>query len=114
MEQLLRDPALLAVPFFVLFIGLELLALRVLETDEDAPRVGYSARDSATSLSMGLGSVVVNLGARTLALAGYTLLYAVLAVVEVRLFLRYVAHGAEPFHEPEQVREPDAPLQFSY
>ncbi|KGN37169.1 cytochrome ubiquinol oxidase subunit I [Knoellia subterranea] len=45
----------------------------------------------------------------------FTLLYAVLAVVEVRLFLRYVAHGAEPFHEPEQVAETaDAPLQFSY
>ncbi|KGN31688.1 cytochrome BD ubiquinol oxidase subunit I [Knoellia sinensis KCTC 19936] len=45
----------------------------------------------------------------------FTLLYAVLAVVEVRLFLRYVAQGAEPFHEPEQVSEAaDTPLQFSY
>ena len=44
----------------------------------------------------------------------FTLLYAVLAVVEVRLFLRYVAHGAEPFHEPEQAPAQDAPLQFSY
>lgn len=44
----------------------------------------------------------------------FTLLYAVLAVVEVRLFLRYVAHGAEPFHEPETAPAQDAPLQFSY
>ncbi|WP_353952138.1 cytochrome ubiquinol oxidase subunit I [Knoellia sp. S7-12] len=44
----------------------------------------------------------------------FTLLYAVLAVVEVRLFLRYVAHGAEPFHEPESEPAEDAPLQFSY
>ena len=73
----MRDPALLAVPFFVLFIVLELVALRVLETDEDAPPAGYDRRDSAASLSMGLGSVVVNLGARTLALLGYTALYAV-------------------------------------
>ncbi|MFC7485224.1 cytochrome ubiquinol oxidase subunit I [Knoellia sp. CPCC 206453] len=44
----------------------------------------------------------------------FTLLYAVLAVVEVRLFLRYVAHGAEPFHEPEDAPAEDAPLQFAY
>ena len=44
----------------------------------------------------------------------YTLLYAVLAVVEVRLFLRYVAHGAEPFHEPDEAVAEDAPLQFAY
>lgn len=45
----------------------------------------------------------------------YTLLYAVLAVVEVRLFLRYVAHGAEPFHDPaEHAPVEDAPLQFAY
>ena len=44
----------------------------------------------------------------------YTLLYAVLAVVEVRRFLRYVAHGAEPFHEPDEAVAEDAPLQFAY
>jgi cytochrome d ubiquinol oxidase subunit I len=44
----------------------------------------------------------------------YTLLYAVLAVVEVRLFLRYVAHGAEPFSEPDEAPARDAPLQFAY
>jgi sterol desaturase/sphingolipid hydroxylase (fatty acid hydroxylase superfamily) len=83
-DHLLRDPSLLAVPFFVLFIVLELVALRVLETDADAPRAerrapraGYAGKDSAASLSMGVGSVVVNLGARALALLGYTALYAV-------------------------------------
>ncbi|MEO6020852.1 MAG: cytochrome ubiquinol oxidase subunit I [Knoellia sp.] len=44
----------------------------------------------------------------------FTLLYAVLAVVEVRLFLRYVAHGPEPFHEPDEAPAEDAPLQFAY
>jgi cytochrome d ubiquinol oxidase subunit I len=44
----------------------------------------------------------------------FTLLYAVLAVIEVRLFLRYVAHGAEPLHEPEGAPAEDAPLQFAY
>ncbi len=46
----------------------------------------------------------------------YTLLYAVLAVVEVRLFLAYVRRGAEPFHplvDLDDVDE-DAPLQFAY
>ena len=76
MEHVLREPTLLAVPFFLLFIGLELLALRVLETDPEAPPAGYSRRDSAASLSMGLGSVVVNVGVRALALVGYTALYA--------------------------------------
>jgi sterol desaturase/sphingolipid hydroxylase (fatty acid hydroxylase superfamily) len=86
MDHLLQDPALLAVPFFVLFIVLELVALRVLEDGPqggdgaggaDARRAGYDARDSATSLSMGLGSVAVNLVVRALALLGYTALYAV-------------------------------------
>jgi cytochrome d ubiquinol oxidase subunit I len=46
----------------------------------------------------------------------YTLLYAVLAVVEVRLFLTYVRRGAEPFHPPVDPRDvdDDAPLQFAY
>ena len=46
----------------------------------------------------------------------YTLLYAVLAVVEVRLFLTYVRRGAEPFHAPVDPRDvdDDAPLQFAY
>ena len=38
---------------------------------------GYAAKDSAASLSMGVGSVVVNVGARAAALLGYTALYAV-------------------------------------
>ena len=41
------------------------------------PLAGYTRQDSAASLSMGVGSVVVNLGARALALLGYTALYAV-------------------------------------
>jgi sterol desaturase/sphingolipid hydroxylase (fatty acid hydroxylase superfamily) len=79
MESLLREPTLLAVPFFVLFIGLELLSLRVLDdgADSASPSVGYERRDSTASLSMGLGSVVVNVFARAAALVGYTALYAV-------------------------------------
>ncbi len=46
----------------------------------------------------------------------YTLLYAVLMVVEVRLFLTYVRRGAEPFSPPVGPSDvdDDAPLQFAY
>ncbi len=83
MDHLLQDPSLLAVPFFVLFIVLELVALRVLDNDaedEEGPHralMGYAAKDSRASLSMGVGSVVVNVGARAVALLGYTALYLV-------------------------------------
>ncbi|HYN29878.1 MAG TPA: cytochrome ubiquinol oxidase subunit I [Dermatophilaceae bacterium] len=46
----------------------------------------------------------------------YTVVYAVLAVIEVKLFLLYVRRGAEPFSppvDPKDVDE-DAPLQFAY
>lgn len=75
MDPLLADPTLLAVPFFVLFIGLELLALRFLDRDDEP--MGYTLQDSGASLAMGLGSAVVNLGVRAAALVGYTALYAV-------------------------------------
>src|SRR5580765_2099290 len=51
-----------------------------------------------------------------ISLLTFTALYAALAVVEVRLFLTYVRHGADPFHapvKPEDVTD-DAPLQFAY
>jgi cytochrome d ubiquinol oxidase subunit I len=46
----------------------------------------------------------------------YTLLYGVLAVVEVKLFLRYVRAGAPPFEEPapHDATDEDAPLAFAY
>ena len=47
-----------------------------------------------------------------------TLLYAVLAVVEVGLLVKYVKQGADPFEEPPNVpvggSEDDAPLTFAY
>ena len=50
-------PAVLyAVPAFLLLIVMELLSFRVLPDDEER---GYEARDTATSLSMGLGSQIV-------------------------------------------------------
>lgn len=43
----------------------------------------------------------------------FTLLYGVLAVIEVKLFLDYVRKGAEPFEETPVVEEDDE-LAFSY
>jgi cytochrome d ubiquinol oxidase subunit I len=46
----------------------------------------------------------------------FTLLYGVLAIVEVRLLLRYIAIGAPKFEEPVDPAERDenAPLVFAY
>ncbi len=49
----------------------------------------------------------------------YTLLYAALAVVEVKLFLKYVRLGAEaipdPDHDADAARDDaDAPLAYAY
>jgi cytochrome d ubiquinol oxidase subunit I len=49
-------------------------------------------------------------------MVAYTLVYAVLAIIEVRLFLLYVRRGADPFTEPVDPKDvdEDAPLQFAY
>ena len=64
---------MLAVPFFVLFIGLELLALKLLDDGGDerrtARRMGYESKDAAGQLSMGVGSAVINVGSRAAALS---------------------------------------------
>ena len=46
----------------------------------------------------------------------YTLVYAVLAFIEVKLFLAYVRRGAEPFEAPGDPTDAneDRPLQFAY
>ncbi|MFI5428032.1 cytochrome ubiquinol oxidase subunit I [Aeromicrobium sp. UC242_57] len=47
-------------------------------------------------------------------LIGFTLLYGVLAIIEVKLLLRYVKKGLpelEPPHDPDDV---DAPLAYAY
>ncbi len=50
-----------AIPFFFLAIGLEVLALRhaAKENAEEATAIGYGARDTRTSLSMGLGHLFI-------------------------------------------------------
>ena len=71
----LQDPLTYAIPFFVAFIALELLALRLLDDAADAGAGAYEFRDTRTNLIMGLGSVVINGVARLAALVGYAALY---------------------------------------
>ena len=46
----------------------------------------------------------------------YTLLYGILAVVEVKLFLSYMRAGAPPFEAPGDwtTQDEDAELAFAY
>lgn len=67
------DPVLYAIPVFVVLLVLEALSFRYLR-DEDG--LGYEVRDTATSLSMGLGNVAVNAVWKGVVLAAYTGLYA--------------------------------------
>ena len=85
--EALRDPVALAVPFFLLFVGLEGLAAYLLEDERPdgqrrAPdgralplRGGYDRRDALTSMSMGVVSVVTMTLWKTLALVLYAVLF---------------------------------------
>ncbi len=77
MPEALHDPLVWALPFFVLFLVLEVVSFRFLDDDERAEFQGYELRDARTSIVMGLVSLVVNTGARAAALVGYVALYAV-------------------------------------
>ncbi|WP_037605889.1 sterol desaturase family protein [Streptacidiphilus rugosus] len=69
----LPDPVLWSIPAFVLLTVVELVSFLV-HPDED--EVGYATKDTATSLSMGLGSLVTNLAWKIPAFALYNLAYA--------------------------------------
>jgi sterol desaturase/sphingolipid hydroxylase (fatty acid hydroxylase superfamily) len=73
--ETLKDPVIVAIPFFTLFMALEILSMRYLDDDEKDNYVGYERKDSQASMLMGLGSLIVNGGARVLALVGYAALY---------------------------------------
>ncbi|MET7757913.1 sterol desaturase family protein [Streptomyces sp. NPDC005389] len=68
----LPDVVLWSIPAFVLLAVLEMVGYR-LHPDEDA--VGYEARDTATSMGMGLGSLFVDLGWKIPIVAVYTAVY---------------------------------------
>ncbi|EWS99780.1 C-5 sterol desaturase [Intrasporangium oryzae NRRL B-24470] len=67
------DIIAMAIPFFILFIVVEVVSLWLAPDDEE---VGYEVRDTATSLSMGLGSVGIGVFYRALSLVVFAALYA--------------------------------------
>ena len=70
---------------------------------------GVMATRTGVSPSVSAGEVVTSM-------VVYTLLYGLLAVVEVKLFLTYLRAGALPFEEPATpaTHDDDAPLAFAY
>ncbi|WP_372516969.1 sterol desaturase family protein, partial [Mycobacterium montefiorense] len=86
----MRDPVLLAIPFFLLLLILEWTAARKLEhleaAEDPRPASGaYLTRDSWASISMGLVSIATTAGWKTLALLGYAAIYAYLAPWHLRV-----------------------------
>ncbi|MEY9844333.1 sterol desaturase/sphingolipid hydroxylase (fatty acid hydroxylase superfamily) [Streptacidiphilus sp. BW17] len=69
----LPDPVLWSIPAFLLLTIIEIVSFLV-RPDEDEQ--GYATRDTATSISMGLGSLLTNLLWKIPAFALYTLVYA--------------------------------------
>lgn len=75
MEKLLIG----AIPFFFAFMGLELLALRhaAHEAADERAAIGYDARDTATSLSMGVGHLVIGAGWKIVMVAVFAAVHVV-------------------------------------
>ncbi|HEX7322817.1 MAG TPA: sterol desaturase family protein [Mycobacterium sp.] len=62
------DLILHAVPVFVICLALEALSYYLLPDDDE---LGYELRDARTSLTMGIGNVVVNIGWKLAVVAAY-------------------------------------------
>jgi cytochrome d ubiquinol oxidase subunit I len=75
------------------------------------PWIVYGLMTTSTGVSPS-----VSPGEVWFSMIAYTLVYAVLAVIEVKLFLTYVRRGADPFQEPVDPasRAEDAPLEYAY
>ena len=63
-----------AIPFFVVLLVLEYLSFRQVR-DEQSDLIGYEARDTRTSLTMGLGNVAINFVWKFAVLALYVAIY---------------------------------------
>ncbi len=75
------------------------------------PWIVYGLMTTSTGVSPS-----VSTGEVWFSMIAYTLVYAVLALIEVKLFLTYVRRGADPFSEPVDPasKGEDAPLEFAY
>jgi sterol desaturase/sphingolipid hydroxylase (fatty acid hydroxylase superfamily) len=63
-----------AIPVFIICLALEAISFR-LRPDEE--RLGYQLRDASTSVAMGLGNVVINVGWKLVVLTVYSAVYLV-------------------------------------
>ena len=72
-----QNPVTYAVPFFLLFIGLELAALKWLDHDDNV--TGYLAKDARASILMGLFSLISTLLLKAGAFFVYIALYLYVA-----------------------------------
>ena len=61
-----------AIPFFVLLLIAEALSFRDTQDDE---LIGYSSRDTRTSLILGTGNVIINAGWKFVVVALFALVY---------------------------------------
>lgn len=68
------DVILHAIPIFVICMILEAAAFYLLRDDDES---GYERRDTATSLTMGIGNVLINVGWKLVVLAAYAAAYLV-------------------------------------
>lgn len=78
----MREPTVLAIPFFVLMLGLELFAAAKLEHDDDderAPKGAYDKKDTRASLWMGVVSIGTSALSKFAALFAYTAIFAYVA-----------------------------------
>jgi len=64
-----------AIPFFVLLLIAEYASFRHLDHDDDEDLIGYDLKDTGTSLSMGIGNVVINVGWKLVVVTIYAALY---------------------------------------
>ncbi|HWT95883.1 MAG TPA: sterol desaturase family protein [Solirubrobacteraceae bacterium] len=65
-----------AIPFFVLLLVVEYLSYRHLDDrDDEHDLVGYDLTDSRTSITMGMGNVVINVGWKLVVVTVYAALY---------------------------------------
>ena len=63
-----------AIPFFILLLVLEYLSFRQVR-EENEGLIGFEAQDTRTSLTMGLGNVIINFGWKFVVLAAYVGIY---------------------------------------
>ena len=79
----LKNPLTYALPFFALFVLLEMGALRWLDHDDNLVTTGYDRRDARTSMSMGAISIVFMTAFKIGSFVVFTAVFAYAALLEL-------------------------------